>query len=181
MNEHSTPQAHPPLFLIGFMCSGKTRVGRELAHVLGRRHLDLDRVIEARTGPLVPFFQQHGEEAFRILEAEVLQDLLKEQDAVISTGGGTPCMGNNLEVMKSAGTVVWLDVPFDELMRRIERAGGDRPLLFGLHGEALRARVEELMADREEAYRQAHLIVQAGAAPDHVALQLKRVLDLQAR
>ncbi len=163
------------------MCSGKTRVGRELAALMQRRHIDLDRVIEKETGPLVPFFKEKGEEAFRKMETQILQQLLTEKDVIISTGGGTPCIGDNLQKMKDAGTVIWLDVPMPALMPRIIRAGGDRPLLFGYKGEALQERVNELLAEREPYYADAQLIVQAGDAPETVAARIKTVLDLQAR
>lgn len=163
------------------MCSGKTRVGRELAKIMDRRHIDLDRVIEKRTGPLVPFFAKEGEAAFRAIEREVLGDLLEEKDAIISTGGGTPCTGDNLDRMKAAGTVVWLDVPMIALMPRIERAGGDRPMLFGKKGEELHQHVQQLLTEREGFYAEAHVIVQAGDAPEVVAERIKSALELQAR
>ncbi len=164
--------------LIGFMCSGKSTVGRALATLLGLPYVDIDRVVEKRVGPLVPYFQQHGEEAFRQQEHEALIELLQGPTSVIATGGGTPCLFDNLERMKQAGTVVWLDVPLDALMPRIERSGGDRPLLFGLKGDALRARVEELLAPREPVYAQADIIVQAAAPPQVVADRIAKALLL---
>lgn len=163
------------------MCSGKTRIGRELARVLKRRHIDLDRAIEADVGPLVPFFQQHGEAAFREREKEKLAELLSAMDVIISTGGGTPAVGDNLEKMMAAGTVIWLDVPMPTLLPRIERTGRDRPLLLGLSGKELQHRVESLMEERIPFYSRAHLIVQAAAPPDVLAARIKQILDLQER
>lgn len=165
------------VFLIGFMCSGKSRIGRELAPLLGLPFHDLDRVIERRVGPITPFFQREGEEAFRKVEAEGLQELSRGPDAVIATGGGTPCDGDNLLVMQGSGTVVWLDVPMVDLMPRIERSGGDRPLLFGLKGDALQVRVEELLAPRIPVYRKADLAVMANVAPPMVAERIRAALD----
>jgi shikimate kinase len=165
MNEH--------IFLIGFMCSGKTRVGRELAPLLDLPFYDLDREIEARVGPILPFFERHGEAAFRREEQRMLEELMDGPDAVISTGGGTPCEGDNLELMQAAGIVVWLDLPLSDLMPRIERAGGDRPLLFGLRGDALRERVEELLEPRLPYYERAKLIVQANVEPHLVAERIR--------
>lgn len=164
------------IFLIGFMCSGKTTVGRVLAPLLGRPFLDLDRQLEKRLGPLLPFIQREGEEAFRRIEAEVLGELLDGPPAVIATGGGTPCEGDNMVRLKAAGTVIWLDVPMERLLPRIERAGGDRPLLFGLKGDALRARVEELLDARTPVYAEADIIVQAGATPAEVAERIRAVV-----
>lgn len=165
------------LFLIGFMCSGKTTVGRALAPLLGVPFTDLDRIVEARVGPLLPFVQREGEAAFRKQEAEVLGELLVGPDAVIATGGGTPCFDDHLARMKQAGTVVWLDVPMEQLMPRIERSGGDRPLLFGLKDAALRKRVQELLDERERIYEQADVIVQAGASPLEVAQRIATVIS----
>lgn len=165
------------VILIGFMCSGKTTVGRVLAPLLDLPFVDIDRIVEQRVGPLVPFFQQHGEAAFRIEERAALEDLLKGPPCVIATGGGTPCEGDNLALMQGSGTVVWLDVPLSALMPRIERAGGDRPLLFGLKGEELHAKVEELLAARELIYAEADIIVQAGAPPATVAERIVLALN----
>jgi len=164
------------ILLIGFMCSGKSTVGRVLAPLLDLPFVDLDRVIEQRVGPLTPFFQQHGEEAFRIAERAALVELLAGPRSVIALGGGTPCEGDNLALMKASGTVVWLDVPMSALMPRIERAGGDRPLLFGLKGKELHAKVEELLAPRGPVYAQADIIVQAGAPPATVAERIMLAL-----
>jgi len=170
-----------PVFLVGFMCSGKTRVGRELAVQLGWPHADTDRLVEACVGPLVPYFRDHGEAAFREREREVLHGLLGVGDSVVSVGGGTPQAFDNLAVMRAAGPVVFLDVPMDTLMARIERAGLDRPLLLGLTGEALRARVAHLLAERMPVYAKADATVQADAEPAEVVRRIVAALGLQAR
>ena len=120
----------PSPLLIGFMCAGKSTVGRALAPMLGVPFIDLDREVEKRVGPLLPFIQREGEQAFRAMEREVLDEVLRGPVRVIATGGGMPCEGDNLLRMKASGTVIWLDVPMPDLMPRIVRAGGDRPLLF---------------------------------------------------
>lgn len=166
------------IILIGFMCCGKSTVGKLLAPMLGLPYVDLDRVVEKRVGPLVPFFAEHGEVGFRRAEQEALLEVLLGPPVVLATGGGTPCEGDNLERMKDAGQVVWLDVPMPALMQRIERAGGDRPLLFGLKGEALKARVEELYAPREAVYAAADIIVQAAAPPAVVAERIASAMHM---
>ena len=183
MKERSSPDSVKParsILLVGFMCSGKSTVGKVLAPLLDLPFVDLDRVIEQRVGPITPFFQREGEAAFRAVEQEVLGELLNGPQCVLATGGGTPCEADNLARMKASGTVVWLDVPLADLMPRVERAGRDRPLLFGLSGDELRGRVEELLAERGSVYAQAQMIVQAGGAPDVVAERIVRTLALQA-
>lgn len=154
------------------MCSGKSTVGRLLGPLLGLPSIDLDRIIEARVGPLLPFVQREGEQAFRDVETEVLNETLVGPPAVIATGGGTPCFDDRMERMKGAGTVIWLEVPIDALMPRIERSGGDRPLLFGLKGEALRDRVLQLLREREAFYAQCHWRVNASDSPGPVAARI---------
>ncbi|MBL7945088.1 MAG: shikimate kinase [Flavobacteriales bacterium] len=165
--------------LIGFMCTGKSRIGRELAALLGRPFYDIDRVIEQRVGAIKPFFEREGESAFRSVESQVLGELLAAPPAVIAMGGGTPCEGDNLQRMKAAGTVVWLDVPLEVLMPRIERAGGDRPLLAGLKGEQLRLRVLQLLEPRIPFYAQADIHLNAVGTPTEMAERI--AARLQAR
>lgn len=165
--------------LIGFMCSGKSRIGRELAGLLAMPFHDLDRAIEREVGAIKPFFEQEGEVAFRAVETRILHGLLAGPSAVLSMGGGTPCEGDNLQHMKASGTVVWLDVPMEALMPRIERAGGDRPLLAGLRGEALREQVERLLAPRLPIYAQAHLRIQAVGEPAAIAVAIAEAIQLR--
>ena len=168
-------------YLTGFMCSGKTRVGKALATRLGQPWFDVDRVVEERIGPLLPYIQLHGEAAFRREEADVLAALARESEAVISCGGGTPLNDSLRALMKRTGVVVFLDVTFPVLMERIERAGGDRPLLFGLRGEALEARVRQLLEERLAVYREADVIVPADDPWERVAEAVERALRTQER
>lgn len=166
-----------PVFLVGFMCSGKSRIGRELAQRMGWRHIDIDRMIEQRIGPITPWFQKNGEAAFRELERTVLAEVLHADRVVISTGGGTPLEGDNMKRMLDAGIVVYLDVPFDELLPRVEQKGGDRPMLIGLKGDALRTRVEELLSARRPVYQRAQMRVRASGDPHVIAGRIQQGLE----
>lgn len=163
------------------MCCGKSTVGKLLAARLGRHFVDLDRLIEARVGPILPFVQREGEEAFRALEARVLEEAASTGAAVVATGGGTPMAPTNRARMLEAGAVVWIDVPIQALMPRIERAGGDRPLLFGLRGIALRGKVEELLAERVPNYCLAHHRIDGDCAPEEVVARIIDALSAQRR
>lgn len=163
------------------MCSGKTRVGKDLADAIGHAFRDIDRVIEARVGPITPWFRTHGEAAFREVERTVLGELLGAEHTVIACGGGTPVAFDNMDRALRAGTVLFLDVPLDVLVARCLRAGRDRPLLFGLDDEQLALRVRTLLEERSDIYGRAHHRIPAGGAPAEVLDHIRRVLRDQER
>src|SRR5262245_38504620 len=103
-----------PLFLIGFMASGKTTVGRLLAERLDWAFVDLDKVIEDGAGKTVAdIFAAEGEPGFRKRETEALREVAQRKKTVVATGGGTPCRDENIRAMLAAGRVFWLDVSAD--------------------------------------------------------------------
>jgi thiamine-phosphate diphosphorylase len=118
----------PRIFLVGFMGCGKTTVGRLVAERLGLPFVDLDTEIERISGLTVrAFFEASGEEAFRQREALFLSGTETLEAAVVATGGGSFIPEGNREVIKRLGAVVFLDVPFPAVARRL--AGKtDRPL-----------------------------------------------------
>jgi shikimate kinase len=121
--------------LIGFMGSGKSTVGRLLARELGYGFVDLDdRVEEAAGRTIREIFAEEGEEAFRSLEAQELESLAGEERVVAATGGGAPVPAANRAFFSSDATTFYLEVSFEEFLRR---AGSDpaRPLLQRGAGE----------------------------------------------
>ncbi len=177
----TTEALHSTVVLVGFMCSGKSTVGKALAAALHVPFKDLDRVIEEEVGPLLPFFQEHGEEAFRQHERRQLEHLLEGPPIVLATGGGTPCEGDNMDLLLQRSLVFWLDVSLPVLMPRIIRSGGDRPLLFGLRGEALEARVKGLLAQRTPVYARASQRIDADAAVADVVARITALIGAQER
>ena len=100
-----------PIFLIGFMASGKTTVGRLLAERLDWTFVDLDKVIEDEAERTVAeIFASEGEPGFRKRETEALREVAKRRKVVVATGGGAPCRDENIEAMLEAGRVFWLEV-----------------------------------------------------------------------
>ncbi len=159
------------MFLIGFMCSGKTTVGRILAERLGWEFLDVDAEIEKREGMSIPeIFEKKGEPYFRDLELRVLRELSGRRRVVISTGGGLGANPEALEFMRERGLVVWLRVSYEEFM---ERCGGDksRPLLR-LGEERLR----KLLKEREKVYSGAHISVEGKKPEEAAQFILERVM-----
>ena len=118
-------------FLLGYMGSGKTTLGKALSEHLGVDFVDLDVRITAEIGrSIASFMEDKGELAFRKVEHTVLERLLSEsQDyVVVALGGGTPVFYNHMEALNAAGTTVFLDVSVVELARRLEK-DVDRPLI----------------------------------------------------
>ncbi|MBE9668821.1 shikimate kinase [Mucilaginibacter boryungensis] len=147
------------IFLIGYMGSGKTTLGRKLAARLQCDFIDLDHVLEAQVGmTITEYFAAHGEEAFRVLESSVLKNTPYAEKAVISTGGGLPCFFDNMEWMKQHGQTVYIKLNAKVLAGRLENNKDDRPILRHKHGEELIAFIDEKLAEREPWYNQASII-----------------------
>jgi shikimate kinase/3-dehydroquinate synthase len=147
----SAPVQARNLVLTGFMGTGKTRIGREVARRLGRPFVDMDAEIEARAGKAIPrIFAEDGESAFRRMEADLCQELGSQTGRVIATGGGALLEAANREVMMRGGTVVCLTSDVDEIHRRLREGDAKaRPLL---NVADPRAEIERLLAARQEAY-----------------------------
>jgi 3-dehydroquinate synthase len=139
------------LVLTGFMGTGKTQVGREVARRLGRPFVDMDAMIEARAGKSIPrIFSEDGEPAFRRMEAALCQELSGESGLVIATGGGALIDAANRQAMMQQGMVICLSGDADEIQRRLSRNGTpDRPLL---NVPDPQAEIVRLLAERQEAY-----------------------------
>lgn len=141
------------LILIGFMGAGKTSVGEELAGRFGKTLIDTDRMIEERAGMSISdIFAVQGEEAFRRLETEVLEQLISEASGeMISVGGGLPLREENRKLLKKLGTVIYLRVRPETVLARLK---GDttRPLL---QGDDVEEKVNSLLSKRGPIYEMA--------------------------
>ncbi len=143
----------PGIFLVGFMGSGKSTVGRALAEELGWGFCDLDEDIEKREGMSInEIFDTRGEAEFRKAETAALRERVRSVECgkpcVIALGGGTFLSDENFEMISGNGVSVWLDCPFSTVERRL--AGNPhRPL--ARDPEKLR----ELFALRRAGYERA--------------------------
>jgi len=117
------------IYLVGFMGAGKTSLGRRLARHLGARFLDLDDRLCERFGcPLSEVFQHRGEAVFRAAETEELARVSGEDGLVVATGGGAFSSRANREVIEGSGGIsVFLDLPWQELERRLAADNAGRP------------------------------------------------------
>ncbi|HVV54932.1 MAG TPA: shikimate kinase [Mucilaginibacter sp.] len=147
------------IFLIGFMGSGKTTLGRKLAARMNYEFIDLDHMLEKQVElSIAEYFQFFGEDSFRKKESEILKKTVYPENAVISTGGGLPCYFDNMGWMKANGKVVYLQLPPKTLADRLETGKEERPLLQDKHGDDLIAFIETKLAEREPFYTQANII-----------------------
>lgn len=146
--------------LIGLPGSGKTTVGRQLARRLGLSFTDSDHVIEQRLGCSIrAYFESEGEERFRDVEQEVIDELTRAGDGVLSTGGGVVLRPANREHLHARARVFYLQSAPEDLYRRL-RHDTHRPLLQV--GDPLQ-RLRQLHAERDPLYRQtAHFVVETG-------------------
>ncbi len=153
--------------LTGFMGSGKSRIGRELARELLLHFIDLDRFIERESGISIPdIFRHLGEDAFRRLEAEAVAELTGKNFLVLSLGGGTFMNTENRERLLARGPVVALWASPETILERVSRRPGQRPLIAD--ADPLE-KIQRLMAEREHIYRQANV---------HVSTDGRKVSDV---
>lgn len=148
------------IFIIGFMGCGKTTHGKRLAKKLNYKFIDLDQWIENRTELTVAeIFAQRGEEAFREMETEAIKSLGKEENVVISTGGGAPCHNNNMELLKASGQTIYLKLSPKALAQRLTYSKTQRPLLAGKRQEELVPLIEMMLSERIVYYESADIII----------------------
>ncbi len=159
MEENKNKTGHGLIFLIGFMGSGKTTLGRKLASRLGYMFMDLDHIFEAQEGmTIAEYFAKYGEDAFRQKESELLKGQPYPEHAIISTGGGLPCFFDNMDWMNAHGKTIYIKLTPKTLADRLENEKDQRPLLRERHGEALVQFITEKLEEREIFYGKANII-----------------------
>jgi len=151
------------IFLIGFMASGKSTLGKPLAHELGLDYIDTDTLIEKQKKmPISQIFDKLGEEVFRREEEKVLKKICleyKNKGAVISTGGGLPCYGQNLNLMKQNGIVVYIKVSVEEIVKRVKDSSL-RPVFYRMEKSGnIKEEIKKLLSQREVFYSRADVKV----------------------
>jgi len=169
------PRADAPIFLVGFMASGKTTVGKLIASRIGWAFADIDDLVTKAAGlSVAQIFEAEGEEGFRRRESDAIREAASRTRAVIATGGGAACREENLALMLTAGRVVALGVSAEEA---VARAGTDsgRPLLDGKADSLAIARA--LLNVRASFYARAHLRLDTeGRASNDIAGEILSTL-----
>ncbi len=147
------------IFLIGMPGSGKTTLGQQLAESLDFPFVDLDHEIEKEQGVTIPQIFTQGEDHFREIESELLSRwAFSSSDFVMATGGGAPCFHNGIDVINQSGVSVFVDVPVDELVKRVENKKG-RPLLDVATNSELIEKIRSLHSKRQTIYKQASITI----------------------
>ena len=160
------------IVLIGYMGSGKTTVGRQLALALGRTFYDLDWYIEMRYHRSVPqLFEERGEEGFREIERNMLHEAAEFEDIVLSCGGGTPCFFDNMDYICSVSESVYLKATPEVLTQHLKMRRVERPLLNGKSEEELLDFVRTSLKEREPYYLKAKHIIDVTLLDNYDKLQ----------
>ena len=145
-----------PIFIIGYMGSGKSRLAKVLSESLSCSHHDLDDLISQAHGKTIEeIFNSEGEIAFRKMEKRQLR-LLNENFGVVSMGGGTPCYFDNMDWMNANGVTVYLRAKIPTLVQYLSKeANESRPLLKGVRKKDLPEFIAKHLFERQYFYEQA--------------------------
>lgn len=164
----------PGIYMVGFMGSGKTTVGRALARHLGWRYADLDEDIESKAQKSIPeIFDELGEDHFRQMETEMLErrihDISRGVPWVVSLGGGCFAQERNFDLIQNHGVSIWLDAPLEMIKSRV--AGhAHRPLARDPE------KFEQLYYSRRACYEKADYCIRVTSEGSPGAL--KAILEL---
>jgi shikimate kinase len=169
------------IFLAGFMGTGKSTIGRELARFMGRKFVDMDQLLEARLGKTInEIFDDHGEDFFREKELELAKELVQQQNRVVATGGGTILNDEIRNLFADNGLIICLVADKDQLIQRLKRTD-KRPLLRG-DREEIAEKVERLLEDRQNVYFRIPIRVDTtNLTPQEAARKIIDTLNMKIR
>jgi shikimate kinase len=153
-----------PIVLLGFMGSGKSTLGHQLAKSLEWTFIDLDRFIETEEyRTIADIFEKEGEAFFRKIESNALKRILNHRQQVIAIGGGAACQQVNLDLIKKQSLSVYLKISEPELLHRLAMSSTPRPLLQDKSESEKQSIIVSLLAKREPFYLQADIIIESDA------------------
>ena len=170
---------------MGFMGAGKTTLGKALAKDLDVSFVDLDQYIERRYLKSVSqIFATRGEQGFREIESRMLREVGEFDDVIVSCGGSTPLIGDNMDFMLEHGQTVYLKCENDTLLRRLKSARSQRPLIASKTDDELAAFIESETKRREPGYLRAEYICPGDRLESRDQISdtityLKQLLDLK--
>ncbi len=172
------------IFLIGYMACGKSTIGRKLHQRLGGDLFDTDKLIVAQEGvSIAELFDSKGEEYFRECEHSMIKQLIDNNlSAIISTGGGAPIWGDNMQMMNESGLTIYLSRSAENIAKRISKFGREkRPKLRGLSDEELIDVMQKGIAERDSYYRKAKFVMEVDTYSDDMIVDtiIKRMEEIK--
>jgi shikimate kinase len=148
------------IYLIGYMASGKSKLGKELSGMTGLSFVDLDELFEERYRiGIVDFFDKYGDANFRQIERQLLLETEFLDHAIIATGGGTPCSEDNIRFIKEHGVSIYIRMNIPDLVGRLKSVKKKRPLLKNVPLDDLGQFIRNQMEEREPYYLQADHVI----------------------
>lgn len=161
--------------LVGFMGTGKTAIGKRLAHQLKMKYISTDDIIEEKERrPIAEIFAKEGEPYFRKAEKEVVREVSGMDNVIIAAGGGVVLDNENLKNLKVKGILICLNAAAEDILERTKRYT-HRPLL---NVPDPLGKIRELLAERGPYYRRADYQVDtSGKGADRVADEIRRIID----
>lgn len=150
------------VFLVGFMGSGKSTLGKKVASSLGFDFIDMDNdIISKERMTINEIFSKMGEAYFRKTENEIIRGYEDLENTIIATGGGAPCHNGNMDLMNMYGITIYLKLSPKAIFDRVKNARNKRPLLKDKSDEEILTFIENKLQEREEFYSKSKYIVDA--------------------
>jgi shikimate kinase len=150
------------IVLLGYMASGKTIIANKLSKKVHLNHIDLDEYITQKENlKISKIFEKKGEIAFRLLENKYLKEILsKDDDLVISVGGGTPCYASNMDLIINNSKSIYLRASIETIYTRIINEKAKRPLVATIPNEKLKEFIAKHLFERNTFYSQANYTIE---------------------
>ena len=164
------------LILCGMMGAGKTTVGIKIAELTGRRWYDTDGCIVDKHGKISDIFEYYGEAHFRKLETEVVKELVKQDELIISSGGGLVLKEENNKLLQENGKIIFLRASLETLLKRL-KLDGTRPVLQ-TSAENIKERLVKLLEERTPIYEHVadYIVDVDGKTPEEIAKEIVEIL-----
>ena len=166
------------IFLIGMPSSGKSTLGRQLAKRLDYQFIDMDElIINQELSTIAEIFKYKGEDYFRKIESKILKGIKANQKLLVATGGGVPCFFDNMDFIKVNGTSIFLNVPPEDLLKRIQKSeGNNRPLIDKKKSnEVLLNELRERYKYRLKFYEQADIQIDGSIEVEQILWLLEEI------
>lgn len=146
-----------PLFIIGYMGVGKTRIGKKISALLDAKFIDIDQKIEEQEGQTISkIFKTHGEAYFRDAESQFIKTFNFEDKCVISCGGGLPCHSDNLKIILEKSNSIYLSMDFEKINKKLKKGKNARPMISHLNDIEFYEKNKVLFNKRVQYYKKAN-------------------------